>query len=169
VWLYAQAFAHANTGDLKAAMADRDRLAAMTKLDYASYEGAGIPAKAVVELSLALADGEISRKSGVLDGAIVSFRYAAKLEHDLPYTEPPWWHQPTSHLLGAALLEAGRAPEAEAVYRESLKGYRRDGWALAGLAQAQAAQGKTAEAVATRRAFDDAWKLSDVKLTASRL
>ena len=169
VWLYAQAFAHANTGDLKAALADRDRLAAMTTLDYATYEGAGLPAKAIVELALALTDGEISRKSGVLDGAVVSFRRAAKLEHDLPYTEPPWWHQPVSHLLGAALLEAGRAPEAEAVYRESLKGYRRDGWALAGLAQALTAQGKTAEAEAARKAFDDAWKLSDVKLTTSRL
>ena len=169
VWLYAQAFAHANTGDLTAALADRNRLAAMTGLDWSSYETAGAPAKAIVEMSLALADGEIARKSGVLDGAIVSFRRAAKLEHDLPYTEPPWWHQPVSHLLGAALLEAGRAPEAEAVYRESLKGYRRDGWALAGLARAQEAQGRAAEAEATRKAFDDAWRLSDVKLTTSRL
>jgi tetratricopeptide (TPR) repeat protein len=169
VWLYAQAFARANTGDLKAAMADRDRLAAMTKLDYATYEAAGAPAKSIVEMALALVDGEIARKSGVLDGAVVSFRRAAKLEQDLPYTEPPWWHQPVSHLLGAALLEAGRAPEAEAVYRDSLKGYRRDGWALAGLARAQEAQGKAAEAEATRKAFDDAWRLSDIKLITSRL
>jgi tetratricopeptide (TPR) repeat protein len=165
VWLYSQAFAHANTGDLKAAFL----LATVAAGDFSVYEGAGVPAKALAAVALALADGEIARKSGVLDGAVVSFRYAAKLEHDLPYTEPPWWHQPTSHLLGAALLEAGRAPEAETVYRESLKGYRRDGWALYGLAQAQDAQGKTAEAAATRKAFEDAWRLSDVKLTASRL
>jgi tetratricopeptide (TPR) repeat protein len=169
VWLYAQGFAHANTGELKAALADRARLAPLADADYSAYVASGVPAKPLVDMSLALLDGEISRKSGVLDGAIISFRRAARLEHDLPYTEPPWWHQPVSHLLGAALLEAGRAPEAEAVYRESLKGYRRDGWALYGLAQAQEAQGKTTEAQATRKAFDDAWRLSDVKLTASRL
>jgi tetratricopeptide (TPR) repeat protein len=168
VWLYAQAFAHANTGDLKAALADRERLAAVAAGDFSVYESAGVPAKPLAEIALALTDGEIARKSGVLDGAIVSFRRAAKLEHDLPYTEPPWWHQPVSHLLGAALLEAGQAQEAEAVYRESLKGYRRDGWALSGLAQAQAAQGKTAAAEATRKDFDEAWKLSDVRLATSR-
>lgn len=169
VWLYAQGFAHANTGDSRAALADRERLAVAAAGDFSTYEGAGVPAKPLAEIALALLDGEIARKSGVLDGAIVSFRRAAKLEHDLPYTEPPWWHQPVSHLLGAALLEAGRAPEAEAVYRESLKGYRRDGWALAGLTRALADQGKTSEAEAARRAFDDAWRLSDVKLTTSRL
>ena len=49
---------------------------------------------------------------------------------------PPYWHQPVSHLLGAALLEAKRPKEAEAVYRESLMTYRLDGWAMNGLAQA---------------------------------
>jgi tetratricopeptide (TPR) repeat protein len=169
VWHYAQGFAHANTGDLKAALADRGRLAAAAAGDFSAYEGAGVPAKPLAEIALALLDGEIARKSGVLDGAIVSFRRAARLEHDLPYTEPPWWHQPVSHLLGAALLEAGRAQEAEAVYRESLKGYRRDGWALAGLVRALSDQGKASEAEAARKAFDDAWRLSDIKLTTSRL
>ncbi|HEX5379303.1 MAG TPA: tetratricopeptide repeat protein [Phenylobacterium sp.] len=169
VWLYARGFAHANRGDLKAALADRARLAEISGGDFSAYEGAGVPAKPMTDLALALLDGEISRKSGVLDGAIVRFRHAADLERALPYTEPPWWHQPVSHLLGAALLEAGQAKEAEAVYRQSLTSYRRDGWALLGLAQALEAQGKTAEAATTRAAFEDAWRLSDVRLTASRL
>src|SRR5205823_1664765 len=119
-------------------------------------------------LALALLDGEIARTGGNLDGAVVRFRQAAEIEHALPYTEPPYWHQPTAHLLGAALLQARRPAEAEAVYRESLKTYRVDGWALFGLAQALAAQGKTAEAAKTRAEFDDAWRMADVKLTSSR-
>ncbi|MHB8529743.1 MAG: tetratricopeptide repeat protein [Caulobacteraceae bacterium] len=73
-----------------------------------------------------------------------------------------------SHILGAALLQAGRPAEAEAVYKESLKTYRRDGWALEGLAQALTAQGKIAQARVAQREFADAWSLADVKLTSSR-
>jgi hypothetical protein len=37
--------------------------------------------------------------------------------------------------LGAALLKGGRAREAEVVYREDLRDFRNDGWALFGLGQ----------------------------------
>ena len=74
-----------------------------------------------------------------------------------------------SHLLGAALLADHQPAEAEAVYRESLKTYRDDGWALFGLAQALEAQGKTGRGGADARAqFDDAWARADVKLASSR-
>jgi len=75
---------------------------------------------------------------------------------------------PVSHILGAALLEAGKPADAEAVYRDSLKTYRADGWALFGLAQALEARGKTDEAAGARDAFARAWSLSDVKLASSR-
>ncbi len=99
---------------------------------------------------------------------MTQFRAAYGLMRDLPYTEPPWWHQPVAHLLGAALLDNHQPAEAEAVYRESLKTYRDDGWALFGLAQALEAQGKHVEAAAARRQFDTAWARADVKLTSSR-
>ena len=169
VWLYARGFAHANKGQFDDALADRAKLAALTGADYSNYEANGVPAKPMTLLALALLDGEIARRRGTLDGAVVRFRQAAEIEAALPYTEPPWWHQPTAHLLGAALLEDGRPKEAEAVFRTSLKSYRRDGWALMGLAKALEAQGKAEEAAQVRTQFDDAWKLSDVKLTSSRL
>ena len=168
VWLYARGFAHANMGDLAAARADRDRLGHMVSADYSAFDPWGIPARQLVSLSMALLEGEIARRSGRLDQAIVAFRNAAALERSLAYTEPPYWHQPVSHLLGAALLEAHRPAEAEAVYRDSLKIYRVDGWALFGLAQALAAQGRGAEAREARRAFAKAWTFADVKLTSSR-
>jgi len=168
IWLYARGFAHANTGDLAAAGADRDRLAGLVSADYSRFDPSGLPARQMVGMSLALLDGEIARVSGHLDEAVAHFKDAAALEAGLPYTEPPYWHQPTAHLLGAALIQARRPAEAEAVYRQSLKTYREDGWALFGLAQALEAQGKTAEAAQVRRAFDKAWAFADVKLASSR-
>jgi tetratricopeptide (TPR) repeat protein len=119
-------------------------------------------------LSLALLDGEIARKAGKLDDGVARFKLAAAIERSLPYTEPPYAYQPVSHLLGAALIEDRRAPEAEAIYRQSLETYRLDGWALMGLSQALAAQGKTAEAAQARRDFRAAWANADVKLASSR-
>ena len=168
VWLYARGFAHANTGELKAAAADRDRLAGLVSADYSRFDPSGIPVRQMVGMSLALLDGEVARTSGRLDEAVAHFKDAAALEASLPYTEPPYWHQPTSHLLGAALIQAHHPAEAEAVYRESLKTYREDGWALFGLTQALEAQGKTAEAADARREFEKAWAFADVKLAASR-
>jgi tetratricopeptide (TPR) repeat protein len=168
VWLYARGFAYANTGDLAAARGDRDRLARLVSADYARFDPAGVPARQMVGMTLALLDGEIARTAGQLDEAVTDFKNASMLEQSLPYTEPPYWHQPVSHLLGAALIQAHQPAEAEAVYRESLKTYRADGWALFGLAQALDAEGKRADAAEARKAFDQAWTFADVKLTSSR-
>lgn len=169
VWIYARGFAHANTGDLQAARADRAKLAALTKADFSRFEPFNLPALPMTKLGLALLDGEIARISGDLPGALTHFRAAAELERALPYTEPPYWHQPVSHLLGAALLQARQPAEAEAVYRESLHHYRDDGWALFGLVQALKAQGKDAEAATAQTEFTRAWGMADTKLETSRL
>ncbi|HEX7759505.1 MAG TPA: hypothetical protein VF459_08385 [Caulobacteraceae bacterium] len=169
VALYARGFAHANKGDLAAARADREALGDIaTKSDFSAYGPANIPARQMADIALALLDGEIARLSGNLNDAIGRFRLAWTLEQNLPYTEPPFWHQPTSHVLGAALLQAHRPLEAEAVYRESLKTYRGDGWALHGLVAALEAQGKAKEAAESRRAFTAAWQLADVTPETSR-
>ena len=66
------------------------------------------------------------------------------------------------------LLEAGRAAEAERIYREDLKRHRANGWSLYGLEQSLRKQGKTAEADKTKVEFEKAWANADVKLTRSR-
>ncbi len=169
VWLYARGTAFAAKGDVKSAEAARDELNALIAVsDFSRYENLGAPGKELAQLGLTLLDGEIARAKGDLDGAVAKFRAAYDLSNHIPYSEPPWWHQPVSHVLGAALLADHKPAEAEAVYRESLKTYRDDGWALFGLAQALDAQGKTAEAAEARRAFDKAWSRADVKLVSSR-
>jgi hypothetical protein len=166
---YARGYAFANTGDGAKAKTDLANLDALMKANFAKYDQAGMPAKAMIELARALLDAEIARTSGDLPGAIAKYRAARALELALPYTEPPWWHQPTSHYLGAVLLQAKRPAEAEAVYRDSLKTYRDDGWALTGLVAALDAQGKAAEAAAARKELADAWRYADTKLATSRL
>ena len=69
--------------------------------------------------------------------------------------------------LGAALLKAGRARQAELVYREDLKEFRNNGWPLFGLAQTLRAQGKSTAARKAEQDFERAWKNADVTLRAS--
>jgi len=75
---------------------------------------------------------------------------------------------PTRQALGAVLLAAGRAAEAEAVYRADLDEWPKNGWSLLGLSQALLAQRKSDEATWTRQGFERAWARADVKLEASR-
>ncbi|WP_331083697.1 hypothetical protein [Phenylobacterium sp.] len=169
MWLYARAFAQANTGDVKSAQASRARIAALQKIKFDKYVAFNVPAEAMIPVALASVDGEIARKSGDLPGAIAHFKKAQELERKLPYTEPAYWHRPVAHLLGAALLEAGKHAEAEAVYKDSLHHYRRDGWALMGLTKALQAQGKSEEAAQVGREFGDAWRRADTTISTSRL
>lgn len=170
MWLYAQGFAAANMHDLLRADKDRVELDDMVRKNlFAGDDYRGDSHGQMAKIGLSLLDGEIARLNGSLDKATADFRKARDLEQALPYGEPPSWHEPVSHLLGAVLLQAGKAAEAEAVYRNSLKTYRMDGWALFGLAQALDAQGKSEEAGHARGEFEQAWALSDVKLASSRL
>jgi Flp pilus assembly protein TadD, contains TPR repeats len=99
--------------------------------------------------------------------AVKAFEEAVRLQETLKYIEPPDWGQSMRLYLGAALLRAGRAKEAEAVYRADLKDFRNNGWALFGLAQSLRAQKKLAEAQKVEKRFQIAWKNADVTLKAS--
>ena len=112
--------------------------------------------------------GEIAAARGERDKAIAHVEKAVRLEDALVYTEPSEWHYPPRHLLGALLLEAGRAAEAETVYWEDLRRNRDNGWALFGLVQALKAQNKTDAAALAEARFKKAWERADITLTASR-
>jgi tetratricopeptide (TPR) repeat protein len=112
-------------------------------------------------------EGEILAREGKLAEAITALQSAAPKEEKLRYSEPPPWVLPVKHTLGAWLLKAGRAAEAEAVYRADLAQWPENGWSLFGLAASLEAQGRTAAATAARQAFDAAWKRADVTLPAS--
>jgi tetratricopeptide (TPR) repeat protein len=92
------------------------------------------------------------------DTAITHWRRAVELEDALAYGEPPDWYYPVRESLGAALLRAGQAAEAEQVFREDLKRSRRNGRSLFGLMESLKAQRKVAESELVSREFARAWK-----------
>jgi tetratricopeptide (TPR) repeat protein len=102
------------------------------------------------------------------DKAFAALQQAMLVEDKLPYDEPPAWHAPVRHTLGAMLLEAGRAHEAEQVYRNELRRNPENGWSLFGLEQALRAQSKTADADSVALRFKQAWAHADITLTSSR-
>jgi tetratricopeptide (TPR) repeat protein len=169
IWSYARGMALANLGRTDEARAALDSLDDVHDATAADFVVGLNSAKAILHVASAVLSAEIARKSGKTADAIAGFEEAVRREHEeLRYDEPPAWYQPVRHLLGAALLEAGRAADAEAVYRADLLEHPENGWSLYGLAQALDAQGKTADAAAARTRQAKAWTKADVQLTASR-
>jgi len=101
------------------------------------------------------------------DEALRLLHQAVAAQDQLAYNEPADWFFPARHLLGAQLLIAGRAAEAERVYREDLERNPDNGWALYGLAAALRAQGKARDAAQVTRRFEAAWRRADVRLQGS--
>jgi tetratricopeptide (TPR) repeat protein len=166
---YARGVAFAARGRAAEAAAALDTLKQLAAAGVGGYSAVGwtVPSTNLAIAVHALA-GEIAARLGRRDEAIAHFTEALKIEDAQVYTEPPDWYYPIRHSLGAVLLKAGRAVEAEAVYRKDLERFRENGWALFGLAQALHAQGKHAEAAAVDERFRKAWASADVTLTASR-
>ena len=169
MWHYTQGSAQVGLGNFDNAQANLESLKAVA----ADPESATIRRNAntvatLMELAALGLEGELQQAQGDLRGAIAAFRSAVAIEDDLEYTEPPDWPQPMRHYLGAALLEAGDAEEAERVYRRDTELNRNDGWALFGLWQSLQAQDKAAEADEVFGVYEQAWQHADVELTRSR-
>ena len=122
----------------------------------------------LAKIGAAMLEGEVARHTGKHDRAIAAFRKAVQLDETLLYSEPPDWMLVPRHYLGEALLAAGRAKDAENVYREDLNRHRNNGWSLVGLEQSLRKQGRTKEADDAAARHANTWTRADVKLHASR-
>ena len=170
-WHYARAMAFVGKNQLDAAETE---VAALKKIlgddslkgqvTFSSNSG-----YAVLRIAPEVVAGEIAAKRKEWDKAVMHLDRAIRYEDALIYQEPPDWHAPVRQNLGAVLLEAGRADEAEVVFWEDLKKNPENGWSLFGLVQALKAQGKTAEAALAEQRFQKAWKNADVKLSTTRI
>jgi pimeloyl-ACP methyl ester carboxylesterase/tetratricopeptide (TPR) repeat protein len=128
-----------------------------------------LPLLTNLQIASRVAAGELAARRGSFADAVASLEEAVRIEDDIPYNEPPVWHQPPRQVLGAILLEGGRAADAERVYQEDLKRFPENGWSLFGLAQSLDAQGRTADAQAARERYKAAWARADISLTSSRI
>jgi hypothetical protein len=171
MWHYARGVAFARTqrtadaaqalATVRAAVKDE----ANVKLLLAGNTASAATLLAIAEAHL---EGEVAAAEGRTDAAVAALERAVSLQDALIYMEPPPFYFPTRQALGAVLLEAGRAKEAEAVYRADLDEWPKNGWSLFGLSQALMAQRKSDQAAWADEGFQRAWQRADVKLSASR-
>ena len=171
IWRYARGLAFTSTGKLDDAAQELgalQKIAALPSLDGLRVTFSRNGAKAILDIAVEALAGELAAKRGDYDLAIARLHRGILLEDNLIYNEPPDWHLPVRQSMGAVLLEAGRAAEAEAVYWQDLNWNRENGWALFGLMQSLRAQGKEEQAGAVERRFRKAWRGADIVLTASR-
>jgi tetratricopeptide (TPR) repeat protein len=170
-WRYARAMALTARDRLQEAEQELSKLEAV--LEEPALKGqitfSANSGLAVLRIAPDVIAGEIAAKKKDWDTATRHLERAVRFEDGLIYQEPADWHAPVRQVLGAVLLEAGRADEAEAVFWEDLKKNPESGWSLFGLKQALAAQGKKDELAVVEKRFAQAWKDADITLTSARI
>jgi tetratricopeptide (TPR) repeat protein len=169
VWRYARGMAQLRTGHPARAERELSALRAIVRDPKTAEVLVGYStASKLLTIPEEILAGEIDAAAGRYDRAIGHLDRAVRLQDGLPYTEPPDWYYPVRHSLGAVLLEAGRPEEAEIVFWQDLERFPENGYALFGLREALAAEGRAEEAAAVHARFRKAWADADVELVSSR-
>ena len=166
-YLQARATALAATGrhdEAATALAKAERLAAAVPADASQGNNS---AKALYDIGQLQARARLASAQGHRGEAISLLTQAVALEDRLSYNEPSDIILPVRPLLGAELLGARRAVDAEAVFREDLKRHPNNGWALRGLSMALADEQRGAASAQAASEFRKAWSRADVQLTAA--
>ncbi|MGE5524136.1 MAG: tetratricopeptide repeat protein [Rhodospirillaceae bacterium] len=158
VWRYARGLVLARQGktqDARAELAQIDRLIAST--DYTRYTEANIPAREVMQIASHMLRARIAQTENDLNGAVASVEAAAVLYDTLPYMEPPYWPYPVKQTLGALLVLRGDYERARGVFGEALARMPNNAWALYGLREAYARDGRSREARAVDKRLSGLW------------
>ncbi len=169
IWHYARGLAFINMGERNKARKELGivrKLAAEEGMD--TYVTFASDARSLLNIAAAILAGDIASRRGNHDEAVAQLSRAVRLQDALTYSEPPEWYFPSRHYLGAVLLEAGRPGEAEVVYWQDLREHPENAYALLGLSQALAAQGRHEQASDFMVRFKQAWGDADVELDSSR-
>jgi tetratricopeptide (TPR) repeat protein len=170
MWHYARGSAYAGLGRLKEAHAERETLAsAIAALPADTPADFNNSVKTVMGLALTVLDARIAEASGDREKAIGLWRKSVAEWDTLAYNEPADWYYPVRESLGGALLRAGKASEAEAVFRRDLEINPRSGRSLFGLWQSLVAQKRDADGEWVKKQFDAAWARADVELSVGSL
>ena len=171
-WHFARGVTMARTGKLADAANEREALirASTAVPGDALFGGTGLESAAnILTLAGTVLDARIAWARGAQPEAIRFWRIAVGLADKVPYDEPPVFYYPVRESLGAALLLSGNAAEAERVFRDDLAKYPRNARSLFGLHESLLKQGKKSDAAWVKRAFDEAWKDADTRLTVETL
>jgi tetratricopeptide (TPR) repeat protein len=170
MWHYVRGVALAAQKEVTKAQSEAAQIAELNqKSDFSYLLTWAVPAPDLLNLARHVVEGRIAQSQGNLEQAIKEFEIAVSIQDTLAYMEPPYWYYPVRQTLGAALVQAGRAQEAETVFAQALENTPKNGWALYGLMEAQKAQGKQDEAQATQKRLQQAWMGDPAQLHLGRL
>ena len=163
-WHFARGVAFAGKGKVAEAERERAQFASTAKNTPGETPFGLNTAASVFKIAAHALDARIAEARRGRRAAIEHWRQAVAAHDALNYDEPPGWYYPVRESLGAALLLAGKAAEAENVFRKDLELNPHNGRSLFGLAESLKKQGKTQDALSVRKEFEAAWKNADTKL-----
>jgi len=158
IWRYARGVALASKGRVAAAEAELAEIERI--IDSGNFKGFdewNIPARETAQLAAHVLRARIAQGKHDLDTAQREFETAVKLQDSLPYMEPPYWYFPVRQSLGALLVLRGQTERAREVFGQSLARTPNNAWALFGLSEAYAREGRKREARVVARRFERAW------------
>ena len=166
VWHFGRALAYQAKGSIAEAQTERKAfLTSLSKIPPTWIAGNN-KASAVLQVFAEVLE---ARLAGSEQAALPHWRRAVLLQDQLVYDEPPPFYYPIRESMAGSLLRAGRATEAEAVFREGLIKSPRNGRLLFGLRASLKAQGKTESATLVDTEFQRAWQDADVELNIAGL
>ncbi len=166
MWRYSRALALAANGRIPEAEKERELFVVeVGAFPPDAMLGEMNKASTVLGVASHVIDARIAAAKSQKDAAIEHWTKAVAIQDTLSYDEPADWYYPVRESLGAALLIAGKAPEAEQVFRVDLQQNPRNPRSLYGLMQALQAQDRAADAAWVEAQFNAAWKNADTKLT----
>jgi len=129
---YAQATALIQEGDLTAARARADRIAAILGDTGLTSDN---PIGAVMQIARLTIIAKAAAAEQDFITALEAMEAAVALQDALPYTEPPYWYYPSRQTLAAIALQAGQTDRAEQLFIETLAVSPNNAYALAGLVE----------------------------------
>lgn len=165
-WRYARALAFAARGDRTAAGAEQSAFEAIRPAVPAAAPWGVNKAKDVLEIASIALSASLAPSPA---DSLPYWKRAVAMQDSLAYDEPPDWYYPVRESLGAALLRAGSARDAESVFREGVRRSPRNGRMLFGLMQSLRAQNKTEDAGWVEREFHAAWSRADLQLSIEEM
>jgi tetratricopeptide (TPR) repeat protein len=161
LWDFARGYAHLRAGNADSAGVYLMRVYDNAALGADSVLFRGHTARDLLSITGAILQAEMARAQGRTDEAIELLEGAVVIEDNLRYDEPEPLNFGVRHWLGSALLDAGRAADAERVFRAELEDHPSNGWSLTGLRLALLAQGRDAQADQVAADLDRALADSD--------
>jgi len=145
-------------------MAEFERRVALVPEDWYVFNNS---VHDVLPIARAMIQGELLFREGKTEEAFAILRTGIEHEDSLVYDEPPAWMLPVRHALGALMMADGQYEEAEQLYREDLVKNHGNGWALTGLRESLAAQGRMKEAMELNAPLAAAFASADTEIGSS--